>query len=441
MDRLPRLGRAARPVGLTAVLAALAFAAGGCGGSDSDRVRFAGEGDRCRDTKALYLDETGDELFCEGYEYKGPLTKDEKRETIRLATRLADDGGLSDGDKDQVREFAENPPELARTHLVPRTIAAVGEKVWVLGQAEDASYHLAGMDRPGSGWETITNLPSLGTGAGLASCGDKLVLFNNTDLVSADGGVPLWQLETTGTQSVEQLIVRTEGSAWINAVACGDDALWIALSLVGDEGTAADMVERFDPGTQRATSTSDLSNDRATRSIRSIEVGEDAVWVEGERLWRVDPKTGKASLARLDAPVGVVRLGAGALWALGGSDPADPRLYRIDPASGKTEASYPVRADIVEIEAGSKDVWMLHVTGELERLDIATGRLDTAASLDIESIAPLATIDGAASRSLAVTDDAAWAILDSSGRVARVDAETEEVSVQELSVEYSLAED
>lgn len=416
------------------ILAALAFATlalAGCG-SGSDRISFAGEGDRCSDSQVLYVDNSGDELFCEGFEYKGPLTRDEKRETLRLASRLASDGSLSGEDKKRVRKFAENPPALARTHLVPRTILAAGGKVLVLGQAEDASFHIAEIDPASS--EVTTSALSLKNVAGLAVVGRTAWLYG-TGIWSPR--TPVWQIDLATPERVRELSVFDEGSASVSAIASDGDSLWIGLSIVGEEGVSSARVERFDLRSGRVTSSADLPGESI---VPSIAIGAGAVWVEAERSWKLDPETAQAKSVAFAVPVGPIRIDTGAVWALGGSDPASPRLFRIDPAKGKVVTRTAVSGDIVEFELGAGGVWLLRETGELERVDAKTNRLETVASLDLGPVAALHSVDGAAGRSLAVTDEAAWVTLSSSGELARIDAATGKVTILQLSVEYELAE-
>lgn len=417
---------------------AFALLLAGCGGSGSDRIRFADEGDRCGDTRVLYLDETGDELFCEGYEYKGPLTPDEKRETIRLATRLADDGDLSGEDKDRVREFADDPPAVARTHLVPRTIAAEGESVLVLGQAEDSSYHLAEIDGVSETAKTSQLFPErIGN---FAVVRDQAWFFDSTVIYSER--VPVWQIDLDAPRSPQELTVYRGSSASIEAIAADGESLWAALSILEEEGGERTvLVNRIDLREQRIAASVELPGEG---SIRSLAIRNGVVWVEGEGLpWAIDASANRAEKPDLGVLTSPIRLGGGAIWALGvASETAtSPRLFRLDPETYALQASIPVASDIVELEATGSALWLLHENGRLERVGAKGKSLEQIATLDVETIAPLDTPDGAAGRSLAATEEAAWVILDSSGRVARVDAKTGEVKILELSVDYSLAAD
>jgi len=405
-------------------IAATTLPLGGCG-AGSDRIRFADEGGRCSDSQVLYVDDSGDELYCEGFKYKGPLTPDEKRETLRLASRLASDGSLSGKDKDRVRKFAEHPPALARTHLVPRSVLAAGGKVWVLGQAEDASYHVAEIDPASSEVTTLALTPK--SIAGFAIAGSKLWLYGDGIW---SGRAPVWQVDLARPDRVDELIVFENGSASIGAVAPEGETLWVGLSIVGDEGVGSARVERFDLRRRRVISSVDLPGES---SVRSIAFTSGAVWVDGDDVWKIDSSGTRAQPVDLGIPTGHMNASSGAVWVASQRLVDSPWVGRVDPATRKVVASVKVGPGIKEIETGAGAVWILREGGELLRIDPATNHAKLVATLDMSGGA-------GEGRSLALTDEAAWVALDSGGRLARVDAASGRVTIRQLSVEYALAE-
>jgi len=420
-------GRATKLLTLFA-LAIASLTLAGCH-SSSFRVSFEGERDICSDTRVLYVDGAGDELYCEGFEYKGPLTRDEKRETLRLASRLASDGSLSAEDKKRVREFAGNPSALARTRFVPITIFVAGGKVQVLGQARDASFHIAEINPSNSDVATFALLPK--SINGLATAG-KTAWFYSSEIWSPR--TPVWQTDLTAPERARRLTVfgSDKQSASVGAIASDGDSLWIGLTIVDKNGAGKERVERYDLRSQVVTSGVDLPRES---SLRAIAIGAGAVWAEGAHRWKLDLEATHAKQVDSALSVGPIRVDAEAIWALGRSDPTSLQLSRIDPANGKALTSISVGGDIAEFEVGGGAVWLLHQAGELERFDPASSRLETVAKLDLETPAPVYSSDGAASRSLAVTSRSAWVILNSSGQVARIDAATGKVIILQLSVE------
>jgi hypothetical protein len=420
-------GRAKKLLTLFA-LAIASLTLAGCS-SSSFRVSYAGEIDRCSDSRVLYLDELGDEFDCQGLTYDGPLTRGEKRETLRLASRLASDGSLSAEDKKLVNEFAANPSALARTSFVPITIFVAGGKVQVLGRARDASFHIAEINPSNSDVTTFALSPKSITG--LATAG-KTAWFYSSEIWSPR--TPVWQTDLTAPERARRLTVfrSDKQSASVGAIASDGDSLWIALTVVDKNGAGMARVERYDLRSRVVTAAVDLPSESG---VREISIGAGAVWAEGAHRWKLDLEATHAKQVDSTLSVGPIRVDADAIWALGRSDPTSLQLSRIDPANGKVLTSIPVDGDIAEFEVGGGAVWLLHQAGELERFDPASSRLESIAKLDLETPASVYSSDGAASRSLAVTSRAAWVILNSSGQVARIDAATGKVKILQLSVE------
>ncbi len=107
--------------------AALGAFAAACDFGQPSLVRFAEEGERCAQSETLYLDEsTGEELGCEGREYRGPL-REYKSHVASLAESLAD-GTLSGGSKELVQRFAEEVVRLQDSWDDQRLVgAAIGK--------------------------------------------------------------------------------------------------------------------------------------------------------------------------------------------------------------------------------------------------------------------------------------------------------------------------
>ena len=151
------------------------------------------------------------------------------------------------------------------------------------------------------------------------------------------------------------------------AVAVGAGSVWVANA---DDGT----LSKIDPGTRTVTATIGLGVPES-----DVAVGFGSVWVtsgsEGTLL-RIDPTTDTVvqtiDLAGSNpiAPDGAysVAVGAGAVWV--GS--ASRRVFRIDPASGKVDASIPVEHIPAALAVAGGDVWAGVLGGRTVRIDAHT---------------------------------------------------------------------
>jgi len=102
--------------------------------------------------------------------------------------------------------------------------------------------------------------------------------------------------------------------------------------------------------------------------------GLGAVWVIGDwsdpRLWRIDPSTGRIA-ATLELPFQprTFAVGAGALWVV---DPLGDRVARLDPETGKVTAMVPVGRGASGVAVGAGSVWVTnHLDDTVSRIDPA----------------------------------------------------------------------
>ena len=148
--------------------------------------------------------------------------------------------------------------------------------------------------------------------------------------------------------------------------AYGAGAVWIA--------DAGGRVLRVDPATRRVVSTTRLGG-----QVLSVAATEDGVWAEAgfpdTAIVRLDPATGRAAgtLVRRPASEGAL-VAAGGQVLVQGDRLAPGRLRRIDPGSNRLAGDYG-HGWTNAVAADGDVLWTWSVLGEVERRDLATGRV------------------------------------------------------------------
>jgi branched-chain amino acid transport system substrate-binding protein len=251
-----------------------------------------------------------------------------------------------------------------------------------------------------------------------------------------------------------------------SSLAVGEGAVW-ALNL--EDPTVA----RIDPKTKRV-----VKRFRTPESPLDIAAGLGSLWVgTGERLSRIDPKTGKTSrtiklpntgylgeLGFLNWGFPQIAVGAGAVWAIN----PDRTVSRIDPETGWREATIDV--DAATIAAGREGVWFIDAddTLALTPIDPRTNRPGRPIRVGAQNLSAVAvgggyvwasaegdglvwriepgrspitrTIDvGVGVTFLAYDAGAVWAANDSHGTVARIDVRTSDVEATPVGAVQGLA--
>jgi hypothetical protein len=174
---------------------------------------------------------------------------------------------------------------------------------------------------------------------------------------------------------------RGEG---IEAVAAGEDAIWVAGG-----GECPGSVWRIGADTNRVVATIAVGNPY------DLAVGEGAVWAlggvcattparpdgvsSGAALYRIDPASNElAATIPLDAPPGVpagdaspsgVAFGEGGVWASVSYDPRTGEVIRIDPHTNEVVARISSRGYAGELTVGAGAVWVLGHPGYTDETD------------------------------------------------------------------------
>src|SRR4029079_2905015 len=113
-------------------------------------------------------------------------------------------------------------------------------------------------------------------------------------------------------------------------------------------------------------------------SLHDVAVGEGSVWVTGDmvdrRIWRLDPRTGRIE-ATIDLPAAprTVAAGQGALWI---TAPIDDLVLRVAPATNRVTDRIPVGAGASGVAVGEGSVWATSfIAGTVSRIDPRTRKV------------------------------------------------------------------
>ena len=183
----------------------------------------------------------------------------------------------------------------------------------------------------------------------------------------------------------------------IAAITTGPEGLWIARD------GAADRVEPVSAFGGEAVKTVPLSG--SFGSYAAIAVGAGSVWVlddpANRRLWRIDPKRGRL-IASIQLPFvpAAVAVGDGSVWVTG---QLDDRVARIDPATNRIVKTIKVGREPLGVAVGDGAVWVADTLDRtVTRIDPATNRVTK--TIDIGK-SPTAITAGDGSVWVAADDD------------------------------------
>ena len=262
----------------------------------------------------------------------------------------------------------------------PSAVASDAGHVWVTS-LEDGTVTL--VDEHGL---RPVSIPTQGAPVGVAA-------QDGTAYV-ADSGTPgvVTVVSAEGSRATHTL--PADGIA---AITTGPEGLWIARD------GAADRVEPVSAFGGEAVKTVPLSG--SFGSYAAIAVGAGSVWVLDDpadrRLWRIDPKRGRL-IATIRPPFvpAAVAVGDGAVWVTG---QLDDRVARIDPATNRIVKTIKVGREPLGVAVGDSAVWVADTLDRtVTRIDPATDRVTK--TIDIGR-SPTAITAGDGSVWVAADDD------------------------------------
>ena len=204
-----------------------------------------------------------------------------------------------------------------------------------------------------------------------------------------------------------------------DGVALGGGSLWVVDGTRGELVRIKPGYDRVDQRIRFARAQPDTALAGRLRAPRStIVAAGGALWVSnGSRaLTRIDLRTGKSRVARLERAVNALAGGSGALWGLSSKTAT---VVRIDPRTGIATDRIPIvarqgpeAAAPTGIAAAGRWVWVLNGnTATVTRIEAATGGVVATVPVGVDRIPS----------DIAATPRTAW-IADRDGTLAQIGA-------------------
>jgi streptogramin lyase len=223
-----------------------------------------------------------------------------------------------------------------------------------------------------------------GTSPSLVAAGEKVVW-----LVTSDGR----SLVRVATED-GHVLKRIRLPSPAGGLAVGARSLWVTLPEDAPGATVTEpTLLRIDPRSGRVTKRF------ATGSVPlGVAVGPDAVWVSNYRSGTVTTVSRLTGLSKdvevCPSPVGVAT-GAGSAWV---ACYGDQQVWRLDGATGRTQAVIPVGDGVENLTVAGDSVWAPAGTArKLYRIDARTNKVDLTIP-----------VRGSHPQSAAVGNDAVW---------------------------------
>jgi YVTN family beta-propeller protein len=235
----------------------------------------------------------------------------------------------------------------------PSAVASDAGHVWVTS-LEDGTVTL--VDEHGL---HPVSIPTKGAPVGVAAQGGTAYV--------ADSGTPgvVTVVSAEGSRATHSL--PADGIA---AITTGREGLWIARDRAA---ARVDPVSAFGGEVVRP-----VPLPGSFGSYAAIAVGAGSVWVlddpANRRLWRIDPKRGRL-IASIQLPFvpAAAAIGDGSVWVTG---QLDDRVARIDPATNLTVKTIKVGREPLGVAVGDGAVWVADaIDRTVTRIDPATNRV------------------------------------------------------------------
>jgi len=186
------------------------------------------------------------------------------------------------------------------------------------------------------------------------------------------------------------------------SVAAGDGVVWVAgcpfISRLSTDSGVFRIVN-----TARIPFQSPRSAETHRWAMRDMAIGSGALWIVGDpadrRVFRVDPLSGRIrGITRLPFAPRSIAVGEGGVWVTGSIDDV---VGRIDPATGRLTATISVPHGAGGVGAGFGGVWVASA------LDHSVSRIDPQSGEVVETV----PIDGSP-REVAVGAGGVWVTAD-----------------------------
>jgi YVTN family beta-propeller protein len=244
----------------------------------------------------------------------------------------------------------------------PGVVTTSAGRVW-LGDFLDGSLWQL---NPSTG--ELRRITSVGEPRDLTSLGD--IVWVSSDTAGTFGGT-IAKYDAVGGGRLDALSLAT------CSIGAGSGVVWTTFCpfidrLSTDDGKLRVLKQLPLPFPNPRTGLVDRTN------LHDVAVGEGSVWVTGDmvdrRIWRLDPETGRVE-ATIHSPVGMrtVAAGEGALWI---TAPIDDLVLRLDPATNRITDRIPVGAGASGVAVGDGAVWVTSfIAGTVSHIDPRTRKV------------------------------------------------------------------
>jgi DNA-binding beta-propeller fold protein YncE len=289
------------------------------------------------------------------------------------------------------------PPPGAAVRIDPRT----GRVVQTVGVGQDPESIAVGSGRV---WVanfadgTVSRIdPATSDVATITANGAPLGLAVRSGVVFVVNGPPansLTLISTASGNAYDLVPLPDAPSGGTATVAAGPAGVWLSDNqdaTVSHVDPSQGVARRLDVVAHLPLS--------GLAELNGVAVGRDAVWAIGNvldpRLWRIQPRSGRITRVNL-LPIAPKRVavGAGSVWVTG---EIENMLLRIDPRTARVTQRIAVGRGPTGVAVGAGSVWVTDsLDGTVLRLDPATGRI-------------VDTIDvGGSPNDVTVAGDAVW---------------------------------
>jgi YVTN family beta-propeller protein len=237
----------------------------------------------------------------------------------------------------------------------PNGVAIVGDDVWIIDRADGTLWRVNARTH-----QVVQRSSAHGTPADIAVGGDWVLVANGVK----EANIAAFEA-TTGV--LDQLYNLPAGLTASPQLATGPEGIWVAT---GDRhvGRMRFLTSERDP----LTFIPPPPNENGDAAFSSAALGEGAVWVVGDlqepRLWKLDPVSGRIrATVGLPFPPKDVAVGEGAVWV---ASQLNDMLMRIDPKTGAISGKVAVGKGAAGVAVGAGSVWVANeVDGTVSRVD------------------------------------------------------------------------
>jgi streptogramin lyase len=312
-----------------------------------------------------------------------------------LLAFLLSRGGASAGAPPTTGRLVRIDPATNRAEVAasvvnwPNSVAAGSGRVWFtafrdssLWQLDPVSGALARLENVGRPHDVMIHRGS----AWVAANGPAFFGGNVTKYDAATGG------REDGTDLLTCALASGSGGVWV--AGCPN----VQELSGGGPGSSIRIL-----ATVPIPYPAELTSANFRESLVGIAVGEGGVWVLGDpadrRLWRIDPETRRiVATIPLDFAPRSVAAGEGGVWI---TAQLDDEVVRVDPRTNRVTASIPVGRGASSVAVGVGSVW---VASSIDR---------TIARIDPRTNEVVATVElGAHPEDVTVGDGSVWVAAD-----------------------------